>query len=143
MKVSLFYFIFRLSCDELTMHCQTHCSHLIMILSTGWSCRFVAYGWRCDGCRGHHDENFERHRCIRGCDYDLCIECFESSTEAPHASVDPDPQPDLALVDSSKPPVAVPIIYDLLQSVPVSVLRSVFQHSELPPKPIDFELLSL
>ena len=64
----------------------------------------------CDGPRCPNIEiGSDRFHCSRGCDYDLCKHCFTTHRKK--------------LGPSVKPVVRVPLMYDRLQSTPVSLIR--------------------
>lgn len=81
-----------------------------------------AYPWMCDQC----DMDFEqpsntRYRCVQGCDYDVCHQCLQTHQRTrcvTSESLRP------VVAQRNKAEVTVPGIYDSLQGVPVSVLRS-------------------
>ena len=101
-------------------------------------CGIIGNGWSCDNCDEHFDDEDDgRYRCIEGCDYDLCTPCYEEQEEeiAGRGSDNDDGDDGSVVkpvskkvpveVDSSKGAVVVPVIYDLLQNIHVSLLRSV------------------
>lgn len=78
----------------------------------------------CDGCHELIAEGAPRYRCTAGCEFDECADCFAEQRDGDEpVPLDLSRAGAAPVVAVDKAPVTVPLIYELLQRIPISLLR--------------------